>query len=138
MEKIKEFRGEWRFLSNFWPAEVTYNRRKFKTVENAYQAAKCVNVGDQQAIQMMSPGGAKRFGKVLGGMRRLDWNDKTKLAIMKDLLRQKFQDPELCQKLLATGDSLLEEGNYWHDTFWGRNPPILAPLLNLSRLFRLS
>ena len=38
---------------------------------------------------------------------------------MREALRKKFSDPELKAKLLATGDQLLEEGNTWHDNFWG-------------------
>lgn len=29
------------------------------------------------------------------------------------------KNSELGNKLEATGDSLLVEGNWWHDTFWG-------------------
>ncbi len=38
---------------------------------------------------------------------------------MTDLVRQKFQDPELRAALLATGNRYLEETNWWGDTFWG-------------------
>lgn len=29
------------------------------------------------------------------------------------------QNPELCEKLLNTGDAYIEETNKWGDTFWG-------------------
>jgi predicted NAD-dependent protein-ADP-ribosyltransferase YbiA (DUF1768 family) len=38
---------------------------------------------------------------------------------MEAALRKKFAIPELREKLLATGDAWLEEGNHWHDNFWG-------------------
>jgi predicted NAD-dependent protein-ADP-ribosyltransferase YbiA (DUF1768 family) len=39
---------------------------------------------------------------------------------MEDLVRQKFSlYPTLREKLLATGEEELVEGNYWHDNFWG-------------------
>jgi predicted NAD-dependent protein-ADP-ribosyltransferase YbiA (DUF1768 family) len=38
---------------------------------------------------------------------------------MLNLLRQKFQNPELREKLLCTGKLELIEGNYWGDTYWG-------------------
>jgi predicted NAD-dependent protein-ADP-ribosyltransferase YbiA (DUF1768 family) len=38
---------------------------------------------------------------------------------MLDALRDKFSDPELRAKLLATGDEFLVEGNHWGDTYWG-------------------
>ena len=50
-------------------------------------------------------------------MRR-DW-DKIKVDVMRDLLRDKFEDPNLRQMLLATYPNDLIEGNTWHDQFWG-------------------
>ena len=39
---------------------------------------------------------------------------------MLELLRLKFtQHPDLGDKLRLTGKVLLEEGNRWHDNFWG-------------------
>lgn len=38
---------------------------------------------------------------------------------MEECLRSKFADPVLKQKLLATGDEELVEGNYWHDNTYG-------------------
>jgi predicted NAD-dependent protein-ADP-ribosyltransferase YbiA (DUF1768 family) len=49
---------------------------------------------------------------------RSDWNDR-KLAVMRDLVGQKFDNPALAMKLIATGNELLVEGNSWHDTYWG-------------------
>ena len=39
---------------------------------------------------------------------------------MKWVIGLKFtQNQEIKEKLLATGNSILIEGNYWHDNFWG-------------------
>lgn len=38
---------------------------------------------------------------------------------MDELLRQKFSNLEMFEKLLETGDEFLVEGNNWNDTFWG-------------------
>ena len=38
---------------------------------------------------------------------------------MLSFVRAKFTYPDLQEKLLATGDAYLEEGNYWNDTTWG-------------------
>jgi len=43
----------------------------------------------------------------------------TKVKLMAGLLTRKFADPALRQKLLATGDAKLVEGNWWGDRFWG-------------------
>jgi predicted NAD-dependent protein-ADP-ribosyltransferase YbiA (DUF1768 family) len=59
---------------------------------------------------------AKRYGKIV--VMRPDWND-VRLAIMEDLVRQKFLTSSMERLLLSTGDAELIEGNYWGDTFWG-------------------
>lgn len=114
---IDSFEGKYRFLSNFYPAPVIYWDITFPTVEHAYQAAKCVTRA--QCILFAAcrtPGEAKRKGRKIP--LRANWDDK-KLAYMRVLLRQKFAIPELRQKLLATEQEELVEGNDWGDTFWG-------------------
>jgi N-glycosidase YbiA len=116
-DTIDSFTDDYRFLSNFWPAEVTLDGIKYTTVEHAYQAAKTVIPEERESIQIQpSPGRAKRAGKDI--TLRPNWNE-IKVHIMEDLLRQKFKYPELKQLLLDTGDKTLIEGNTWGDTFWG-------------------
>ena len=64
-----------------------------------------------------TPGEAKRLGKGRRPTTR-DWKDQ-RVAIMHGLLRQKFGQPDLRDKLLATGDVVLQEGNRWGDMYWG-------------------
>lgn len=113
---ILEFKGGYRWLSNFYPALVTFDGQQFPSVENAYQAAKTVK-SSRDKFLTCSPGESKRLGrKVSLGPKY----DQVKVEIMKQLLEQKFAPgTELAKKLLATGDGMLVEGNYWHDTFWG-------------------
>ena len=50
---------------------------------------------------------------------RKDW-ENIKYPIMEDIVRNKFQqNPDLAQKLIATGDAYLEEENTWGDRIWG-------------------
>jgi ribA/ribD-fused uncharacterized protein len=116
MNKIESFQGEYRFLSNFWQAYVTYDGEMYPTVEHAYQAAKTMEPEFRKAICYARTGEAKRMGRQVP--MRPDW-DAIKIGVMDDLLRQKFSDPELAEKLLATGDAELVEGNTWGDYFWG-------------------
>jgi ribA/ribD-fused uncharacterized protein len=87
-------------------------------VEHGYQAAKTLIPAEQQLIlNCKSPGQAKREGKKV--TMRADW-DQVKANVMLTLVRSKFQqDTRLAGQLLATGDELLREGNYWHDNYWG-------------------
>lgn len=41
------------------------------------------------------------------------------MFLMAKLLLQKFEDPDLAQRLLETGEKYLVEGNTWNDTLWG-------------------
>lgn len=128
--KITDFMSdETRFLSNFYPykkdggkyehiVKVIYNGIEFDCVENAYQAAKFLNKTEQMAFAKMSPYETKSFWENNSGFRS-DW-EQIKLSIMEDLVWQKFFNSDILkQKLLATEDAVLEEGNDWNDTFWG-------------------
>lgn len=113
---ISEFRGEFRWLSNFWPARVTLDGVVYPSVENAYQAAK-TTPEHRSPFLSCSAADAKKLGKTIPV--RDDW-DEVKTYIMGDLVTQKFAaGSELAQKLLATGARELVEGNDWDDTFWG-------------------
>jgi len=115
---IKEFQGEYRWLSNFWRTDIMFKGKTFPTLEHAYQSCKCNSKLDiKKILQCKTPGEAKRLG------RRIEFSlfhwEKVRIKIMKDLLTIKFSDLFLRRKLLSTGEALLEEGNYWGDTFWG-------------------
>ena len=112
---IKEFQGEYRFLSNFWPVPIKYQGLVYPSVEHAYQAAKCANQEDRQIILAMTPGKAKRCGRTVAMIE--NW-DRKKLAVMFYLVLQKFQG-SLRLDLIRTGTQELIEGNYWGDTYWG-------------------
>lgn len=117
MPKISEFKGEYGFLSNFSPAVLTVDGQRYPTLEHAFQACKTPSPFDKQRISTApTPGAAKRLGRRV----RLYSNwEEIKVKIMHMLLLQKFADPVLQEKLLATGDAELEEGNWWGDKFWG-------------------
>ena len=119
---ISGFQGENRFLSNFWPCVMPVRLKDcdldFFTVEAAYVAAKTTDYNIRKAVaNLLTPGDCKRFGK--GIQLRYDW-EVVKRDIMHDLVWQKFsKNPELKEKLLATGDQELIETNKWGDVYWG-------------------
>lgn len=117
MTPIKSFIGEYRFLSNFWPARVVLDGMEFPTVEHAYQAAKVRQSYLRNAIRLTpSPGTVKRLSR--GFKLREGWDDM-RLEVMRGLIVQKFQHADLKVRLLSTGTRPLIEGNSWGDTFWG-------------------
>lgn len=114
---IDKFDGQYAFLSNFYPSPIYYCYVHYETVEAAYQSMKTTDIAQRHRIAIMGPGEAKRAGRKI--ILRKDW-ENVKLNIMSDLVRCKFiQNSELACKLIKTGDEYLQEGNYWHDTYWG-------------------
>lgn len=119
---INQFKGDYAFLSNFYPAEVYLNdlgyTDYYKTVEHAYQASKTLDRKERIRIKKMShPGMAKRVGNRIA--LRDDWED-VKLDVMYIIVKRKFvKHTDLRLLLIKTGQALLVEGNYWDDVFWG-------------------
>jgi N-glycosidase YbiA len=136
---IDNFRGKYRFLSNFYPLTmpVILTQKHFSgglldpclciaepeeyfTSEHAYQAAKYCHPSYRKLVrEAKTPGNAKRIGNIHKTQLRRDW-ESVKLDIMYDLVHQKFiKNEDLKGKLLTTGTQILVEGNTWGDTFWG-------------------
>lgn len=114
---IDKFDGEHEFLSNFFIHTIIEDGIEFPTNEHAFQAAKTNDRQEKLKIaQARTPGVAKRAGRKV--TLRPDW-EEVKIGIMTELVWLKFQDPGLKQRLLATGDAELVEGNNWNDRFWG-------------------
>lgn len=116
MIAVEGFFGEYRWLSNFYPARVVIEGWEFPSSEHAYQAAKSLDPNDWQVIQTLNAGQAKRYGRKLNV--RPDWED-IKLDVMQMILAAKFQDPRLRAKLIETDQMELVEVNNWNDRFWG-------------------
>lgn len=122
--KIDKFTGKYRFLSNFYPCYIPMDGLVYWSVEAAYQASKTLDVTERKSILdtcfisdwELAARAAKRMGKEV--TKRLDWDD-IKLDVMYWLLQKKYGTYPLSDMLLETGDSLLEEGNTYGDTFWG-------------------
>lgn len=116
-EVIDSFKGDNDFLSNFHPSPVEMSGIVYPTVEHAYQAAKTLDKDERQRIaDLDTPGAAKKAGQQVA--LREDW-EQIKVRVMASLVRKKFDNPDLAQQLLATGEAKLIEGNWWHDRFWG-------------------
>ena len=114
---IDRFDGEYFFLSNFEDSLITYDGITYKNVEAAFHAQKVFDREKKKEFSNLNPSEAKRLGRRV--KLRSDW-ESVKVDIMTDLVRIKFlQNPNLKKKLLATGDEILIEGNWWNDQFWG-------------------
>lgn len=115
---ISEFRGEYRFLSNFYGCPVTYGGLTYHSAEAAFQAQKCFSEAEKvKYTAVTNPVVAKRMGKKEPGFPA-NW-DEICFDIMKGIVEAKFQNTDLRELLLSTGDRYIEEGNRHHDNRWG-------------------
>ena len=114
-DAITSFNGDNFFLSNFYVTPVFYQGIRFESSEAAFQAAKCPE--RMQEFCGLNPSEAKRLGRSV--TLRPDW-EEVKLDVMYQVCMAKFtQNPRLAEKLIATGDAELVDGNTWGDRIWG-------------------
>jgi ribA/ribD-fused uncharacterized protein len=114
---VKEFKYKYNFLSNFYPVKIVIDGLEYATTEHYFQSMKFTDPEVQEMIRKAgTPSMAKKLAKK--HKRREDWHDIS-LYVMEKALRAKFNIPKLREKLLATDDMYLQEGNRWNDTFWG-------------------
>jgi ribA/ribD-fused uncharacterized protein len=127
LTEIKGFVGRYSFLSNFHIHPVFWDDRSWRSSEHAYQAAKSLNLKEQEWIrEAVTPAIAKNRGsnkklpktELMRCTLRPDWED-VKIPIMKEILLAKFSDPHLASLLRNTGEAYLEESTWWNDKFWG-------------------
>ena len=103
-----------KFLSNMYQHPIIYNGIRYSCSESAYQA----NKSNPSNLEICKMNGyeAKKYAKNI--KIRDDW-DGVKLQIMEDILRIKFSDNYLLQKLKDIQIDIVEN-NYWNDRFWGK------------------
>lgn len=101
----------------------------YHATENAYQSCKFLSTDMVQHaetgalipirdfIAKLSPSESKKFAK--NHPITNPAFERRKLYIMEQVNWQKYKNPKFRELLLATGDAHLEEGNWWHDRFWG-------------------
>ena len=130
---INRFRGEFFFLSNFFPCRhgVELEGDLYPTSEHAYQAAK---IEDRDGRDSFTCGGSlgdnPMDAKSKGGKVKVrpGWQS-LKVDVMLAAVRSKFaRDADLRKKLLATRGQKLVEG-HTGDKFWGGKSNHLGNIL---------
>ena len=113
------FNSEHVFLSNCSPCSITLPDTTCSSLEQAYFYTMAKELGNLKIAQMILethlPSEIKKLGAKL--VATIEWNRKSP-QVMFDLLTIKFQqNPDLKEKLLATGDKKLVEST--QSKFWG-------------------
>lgn len=115
---VEEFRGEYQFLSNFYPSLVTRDGVTYPTVEHFFQASKAADIETHfYIVGLDTPGKAKSVGRSIE--LRDDWELVKYQTMHIGVTLKFFQNRHLADDLLQTGDMLLLEGNTWGDDIWG-------------------
>ncbi len=116
-KKIGGFVGSYRWLSNFFKCRVEWEGRVYTSSEAAYQSGK-YPPAERDVFTTLDPDPAKKLSRTKP-YDTAAWETR-KERTMREVLWAKFsQNPDLAAQLLATGERVLEETNWWGDKVWG-------------------
>lgn len=132
--------GPWIF-SQWHPSPFEVDGIQYATAEHWMMAGKARLAGDDVTLEMIvddslkkrpDPSLVKRLGRQVRGFDAAKWDEVKFDIVVKGSLRKYEQNPELCQYLLGTDDSVLVEASP-HDAIWGiklaeRDPAALDPM----------
>ena len=114
--------GEMDFLSNWYVSDFTVAGYSYFAMEQYIAHQKALTFGDAEIAQKVMASFDFEEMKALGRqVRNYDntvWNGIRQIVVYEGLLAKFGQNPQLKQKLLATGDALLAEAEEY-DSIWG-------------------
>ena len=119
-EEIIEFKGEYAFLGNDYPARVVCENIVYPCAEAAFQASKSDDPAVRKQFAQYASDKAKQKGNQM--TPRPGWEEE-KGDIMRGIVHEKFlQNADLLDRLLETGNRrLINGGKGKKDTCWGVN-----------------
>lgn len=115
---IREFRGMFWFLSNFYPSDVEYEGLTYPTVEHAFQAAKFARPEDRAPLTKPSLPASLAKREAQKAELPATW-DATALQLMEALLRSKFSKQNMRALLDMTKGKELFNSNQHNEVYWG-------------------
>ncbi len=118
-EIIDKFRGKYGYLSNFHECHLhnDFTGKSYRSSEHYFVAHKASNDKDHEMLREHPFDGLKRAGQNI--KLRDDWEEVKETIMMEALLEKFTRNHNLWDKLVATGDTPIVEGNTWHDNFYG-------------------
>ena len=117
------FKGHLSPLSNFSPTTIIIDNIRFNSVEQYYQAERARRHSDQQTFMKImdeyDPAEMKGFAKHLSMDPKItaEMEEKENQKVMMTALRKKFEEPNMKEFLIGTGEKILAEASY--DVVWG-------------------
>lgn len=114
--------GEMGFLSNWYVSDFTVAGYSYFAMEQYIAHQKALTFGDleiaQKVIASFDFEELKALGRQVRNYDNTVWNGIRQIVVYEGLLAKFGQNPELKQKLLATGGALLAEAEEY-DSIWG-------------------
>lgn len=122
---IMGFRGEHDFLGNDYLCDIVAFGFHFPSVDHAYQAAKSTSPVERYMVSTRPTAlAAWQTGQGIKWPKGWELN---RLKVMRELLKLKFHDMKLREKLLSTGGAELVHVNS-KDSWWGRSSYCTPPM----------
>lgn len=115
---IHEFKGDYRWLSNFEAVTIYLDGQKYPSVEHAYMSAKS-NEYEWKVFCTDINNTAGEVKKKSREVKLIDGWDTIKFRVMEHCLVQKYEQEPFRSKLIKTGNQNIVEGNYFGDIVWG-------------------
>ena len=110
------FLGDRYFLSNGYECPLIYEGIEYPSAEAAYNAQKSEDIEIRKQFCTMNWNQARDYGQEV--KLREGWDDMRD-EIMLNVIRAKFKNNRLRERLLMTRTEHLEEANDFGDTYWG-------------------
>ena len=114
--------GDMGFLSNWYVSNFSRDGYLYFAMEQYITHRKALTFGDaeiaEQVMHSFDFEEMKALGRKVRNYDNRVWNGIRQIVVYEGLLAKFSQDPELKQKLLATGDALLAEAEAY-DPIWG-------------------
>jgi ribA/ribD-fused uncharacterized protein len=106
------------WLSNFYPAPITWDGKEWPTSEHLYQSLKVRSERDKERIRLApTPKQAKELAHEIG----YEIDVPGRAYLMRIAIREKFrQHPNLAEQLVATRGLIVEASPF--DPLWGEGP----------------
>ena len=114
---INSFKGDYDFLNNRFGCSFIWEGIKYNNAETAFHASK---LNDESERKLFSRQSAKKSA-IKGGQITLstEWEERKVETMMSIQIAKFTQNPSLMKRLLATGNSIIINGNNKHETYWG-------------------